>query len=1051
MVLCSRFTRSLRALFESLILLLFLFNPTECHALGVGIGVDAATTTASKSSSAVPEPTPSVMVDILSSQPQFSYFLRHLQRKGMIPELNLMQNVTLLAPVNSAFVGMDASDDLVPGMNQLLRYVVNQTVVIGNLSNEEVVYDSLYQDRQGDVYPIRVREDGDEYVVDEVASIVEPDLYAKHQWSYIQGIDHLLPLKSSLCDVLMGEEIPEISLVNKIFQSLFDDEDEDNDDDDDDDDEAGSLRKNKKSKNKKNKKTKKNPGKKPKPIPKTCDEFLHGVGTMVIPSDSLLRNSLDELQLEYYLANAEEEFFDSSEEAILEVKLDTLDLFKNLMFSGYIDGVNGTTSKSTSFAGRKHQFIYKGKGVELGKKFHSSQTHVLSNGIIQIFDEGEWFFDRLDIPTAEMIARKALYAKHYSNFVSELNFRSLDYLIDGSVANQTILVDIDSRDDIGDESEIESNSFSLKQEFLYHFIDGLVDFRHHEHHLVDTKLCSKKKLGTCYKMKISKYTEGGEDEGGEGVREVVKVGDGIKISDVISIQNHSQIYIATEEISTPMNLKHALGDLMSTGAIPRHLEGIKIDREGCLRTLNYLNTFNLYSLDDNEKGYSIFLPCGATDSKNAGVWDGMGLVLKYLENNPLLFQEIIQGMFLEDLIYSNFKNQGIFKNMNGRDVAIRSLNIKNEINHLQFEQDEPISMPLNSDILFNQGVIHVINEVLLPSTFHVPIQELIKTTADPQLPQFDFANLLATFPKLASLLTGKKPFSVLIPTAESLESFNKTAASADLFDFLCFHLIANEEVHKIIDCINGEISDDLILTNLTNGALVCKHGQGSNKVYLSFKKLNGTEDEKIVHGVSYNKDQEVRILSHGCTSPEYKNNFKNASCVFLLDKPLNLEWFDDSKKDPFLHVHLGWVSVGIGIILGLTIFGAVMLGLLICVGRRDKRRRSSHDNEIPRMDSGFMSVLTDDDDYIPYDRGYETDIDLLRSEADALLPNHVKKKRKIRPIDYGSTKTENRNGPSSASGNKDQVTQATLPRDIGANGVKKTLNRDRNIPGVTQF
>ena len=39
-----------------------------------------------------------------------------------------------------------------------------------------------------------------------------------------------------------------------------------------------------------------------------------------------------------------------------------------------------------------------------------------------------------------------------------------------------------------------------------------------------------------------------------------------------------------------------------------------------------------------------------------------------------------------------------------------------------------------------------------------------------------------------------------------------------------------------------------------------------------------------------------------------------------------------------------------------------------------------------------MSVLTDDDEYVPYDRGYETDVDVLRTETDALLPSHMKRK-----------------------------------------------------------
>lgn len=65
-----------------------------------------------------------------------------------------------------------------------------------------------------------------EYVIDEVSYIVEEDIYAKHQHSYIQGIDQLLPEKPTICDVLMNNTNPEISLFSKIFQLLFIDTDE---------------------------------------------------------------------------------------------------------------------------------------------------------------------------------------------------------------------------------------------------------------------------------------------------------------------------------------------------------------------------------------------------------------------------------------------------------------------------------------------------------------------------------------------------------------------------------------------------------------------------------------------------------------------------------------------------------------------------------------------------------------------------------------------------------------------------------------------------------
>lgn len=47
------------------------------------------------------------VIDILSSQVQFSKFLRVIQRNGLVPLLNQMDNFTLVAPINSAFLPSD--------------------------------------------------------------------------------------------------------------------------------------------------------------------------------------------------------------------------------------------------------------------------------------------------------------------------------------------------------------------------------------------------------------------------------------------------------------------------------------------------------------------------------------------------------------------------------------------------------------------------------------------------------------------------------------------------------------------------------------------------------------------------------------------------------------------------------------------------------------------------------------------------------------------------------------------------------------------------------
>lgn len=139
-----------------------------------------------------PAPTPSTIVDILSSQVEYSYFLRHLQRNGMIPILNSLSNVTLLAPVNLAFTSgsdKDVDKELPHDNNMLLRYVINQRFRVGYLGTDKIIYNTLY-DVEGSPYPVVISPDIEhaEYIVDDIAAIVEVDIYAKHQDSFVQGL-----------------------------------------------------------------------------------------------------------------------------------------------------------------------------------------------------------------------------------------------------------------------------------------------------------------------------------------------------------------------------------------------------------------------------------------------------------------------------------------------------------------------------------------------------------------------------------------------------------------------------------------------------------------------------------------------------------------------------------------------------------------------------------------------------------------------------------------------------------------------------------------------
>lgn len=1022
----------------------------------------AATTTALEPS---PIPTPSTLIDILSSQVQYSYFLRRIQRNGLIPVINKLENVTLLAPINLAFSAEEIGllDKSIPN-NDILRYVVDQRVRIGYLGFDDVVYDSLYKSLDDSFFPIKISPciESQEYVINDRSAIVDPDIYAKHQHSFVQGIEKLIPLKPTICDILLGDSSLDlgssnITFIKKLFELVFKD-------------------------NKVDIEKKKNHKFRPS-FPKTCEEFLNHSRTVLLPTDDYIESSLLEFEQRYYtslLDSLNHEKFATTSEAINEVKNDIFHLLNQLLVPDFVAGLNGTTEENTSKSKRQFRLDHKDQTIIVDEKVQSFESMLLSNGVIHFFksQNGTNFFQELNISVVEMILRKALYGLHYSGFVEELDFRNLNSLIDGSTANQTLFIDISQRDDFEEEDEqsVDSNdfevsSFSSKQSFQYQFANETFNLTQEQlesdkfFELLDSKLCSRKRIGGCYKLKVSATKD--LDKSRFCLNDEINI-----ISDLIPAGNQSIIYLTDSEISPPVNFKNSLGGLMSNGAVQRHIEHVDIDRKGCLHTLEYLNQYKLLSLDDNNKGYTVFLPCGgdAGFSKNSissdhklvaskknkfkGAWKELGLVLTYLENNPDLFKGVLKGLFVEDTIYSHFglhndTNPIYPKTLRGDTVEVSSTFYDGDYSHVIKVNHTDLSIPVNSDILFNQGVIHIINEVLFPENFEIPFADLLRTTIDESYPEHSIIDLIGLYPNLRETLFQPNPsFSLLVPSAESLKDFNITSDYRKLLDFLNFHLIPNDNLLDLLNCVESNTFANssveyIIKTNLTNTEFTCYRHPTNGKAFLKMTDSRWVKNETTeFSAASYNKDREVRIVSHGCTSFNRTLESTNGvSCVFLLEKPFSLQWLEKGKRDFGLHLIL--VSLGLGVILGLLMYGIVLIGVLYCLGSTDKKVKSQmrpHEFAFPTTEPSYMRVLDDEEQLALIDRGYETDVDVLR-ETDPLLPLYGRKK--FRKNGYSSIPTIVTPAENGANGNTGTT---SAPRTIKGSS-QKGLNRERNIPG----
>lgn len=994
-----------------------------------------------------PEPAPSSIVDYLSSEVQYSYFLRHLQLNGLIPLVNSLQNVTLFAPVNLAFV-----DDDVLGNDtrqNLLRYFADQKLRIGYLDTRDTVADSLYILREtahrNVTFPLKLLADLEQqqYYVNDVAQIVEFDFYAKHQHSFVQAIDHLLPLQPSICELLLDESTDYInghrmSFVKRLFQLRF-------------------LH--------------------PKLRGPSCSDFLGNTSTVILPLDALVEQLLLEAEIRYYTAlfrSLRNRALDTSKNALTELSEDVADMLSFWLIPQLVDGVNGTNPDVGAFKKKKkkkkpddsikphpeYSFSLDSKTnqIIINSSIRSSLNSTglsARDGIVHIFDAESnpngSFFLALDFQVPALVPRKTLFSLHYSQFVNELMFRKLGKLINGKTTNQTILLDAADRDDLQDDDELDTASFSNKQITLYKFMEGqlepALDPSLSFHRLLTSKLCLNKRIGLCFKVKV---TGGFHDE-----KAVTTFNDDIKAyGEPFLAAGNTSIYIGDTTLEAPSSLKHTLADLLTSGAVNGRLEHIEIDKEFCMWTLEHLNQHGLNSVNTNRKGYTVILPCGHTiwepltgleETEGASLKD-LGLVLRYLEAHPKEMKDVLKGLFIEDLIYSDFgldddiETSRIVKTLRGDTINVSESYRIGDFNHIIKLNDTPLSVPLNSDVLFNQGVIHITNKLLLPQDFQISLLDLIETTENKNK-QFSFISFLEMFPDLYSTLGLDKKnhasnFSILAPRPELLESMNITRNFGRLPEFLQLHLIPNEDVATLKKCINQPFETNqtfTIRTNRTDGVFHCRKNFDNGKTFIRLK----SNEPASLSTLGYNKDKEVRIVSHGCTSVD-----RNASCVFLIDKPINLAWF--SHDGDFLHVHIGWISVALGVLFGVLLVGTLLTTIMIFLGNRprplSKPLNPSNGFPLP-PGSTFMRVTSEEDSNNGYDNGYESDDDLNRNETESLLLASGLRKKGRRG--YGTIRED---VTSLSPSQRATPISAAAPRTIKP--TRLSFSRDRNLPPV---
>lgn len=624
-------------------------------------------------------------------------------------------------------------------------------------------------------------------------------------------------------------------------------------------------------------------------------ESLASNSTLLIPFDVNFYKDFNHIEINYLL-DAFNHLSTVESSIARDWSRDRERFLQTLLCHKIIGGLEADDKSLINLAGQPIKF----RSWNLGScmSVNDSTPSVYSNmlydrGIAHGFTEIPFLHSAVSFNT-----EKYLHGMNSTDFVRELFFRNLQHMIrDESITKKmTIFIP---------ETALNEKFGFTKPSLLYHFIEDQIwledEFLSSNDEQPSTKMfqsafCSSNKRlgGQCQRLKIQK------------LRGSYTINSKYKILHAKPYEiGKTLIYTISEDLQLP-------GDFLSALNPFYH----------CSRSLVFLRQSGLLKLPANTQGYTVLLPC--FDS-----WGFFDLNFEYLQNNATAVNLIMKNLILDGLLYSDAKNVTVeTRNILGEKVSLSVSSTDDggddETTFQLSTVDEVIRVNHSLDSFFDQGVIHPLQSAYFPRAVNITISDLLETTG-----ATEFINFLEHFQDLSSIIKENKPYSILVPTASSLNMEPVGINSTNLQDFLKLHIVTGNYTKNLLHC-EGQ-------ANTTLGEpLLCR--ESSPGSYL-LRLENGA-------------DHEVRILRKGCSS------FGNESCIFLIDRPISLLWLSQQKS----HLHLPGIAVGVGVIVGVFSVVAIFFCLLVVfVGRShtkvnnlttsSPRQENTEDDSAPLLDS----------------------------------------------------------------------------------------------------
>lgn len=225
-----------------------------------------------------------------------------------------------------------------------------------------------------------------------------------------------------------------------------------------------------------------------------------------------------------------------------------------------------------------------------------------------------------------------------------------------------------------------------------------------------------------------------------------------------------------------------------------------------------------------EGPFTVFAPTNAAFEK---LLASLGITAEDLLNHPQLKEVLLYHVVSGQVLSTDLSNGMTAPTLSGENIKV-DLSSGVKINS---------SSVTTADVMATNGVIHIIDSVLVPSTFKLnPEPAVPATVVDVALSNSDFSILVAALQKsdLVGALQGEGPFTVFAPTNAAFEkllaALNISASDLmnqpDLAKVLLYHVVSGKVMST--DLSNGleaaTLNGESVKFDLISGVKVNQSG-----------------------------------------------------------------------------------------------------------------------------------------------------------------------------------------------------------------------------------